>query len=307
MVKSVLLNSADKIPGWSNGQIPHANGFGGVKTNQSLDYVSGAGALNLERAFDQYHLDTNTRDVPETTSGNQGRGAAVGWDFGNVQSGTANVYPIENQLEGGSELTVTLGWFRERSYNPTSTQTFDTAQADLNLIVRDTNTNNIVSESSSTCNVVEHLSFDLPSTSFYQIEVGYSGNLFGAIDNEDYGLAWSGVAFPGPTTLNGDYDDSSEVALGDLNLVLFNWQVDGATLTNDWINHRPVARTTVGISELNGVLFNWGNSAPVVAVPEPAAGMLALWGVLLWAFAAVAVSPGGRPGQLQPAILDAGF
>jgi len=29
VVKTVLLNSADKIPGWSNGQTAHLNGFGG--------------------------------------------------------------------------------------------------------------------------------------------------------------------------------------------------------------------------------------------------------------------------------------
>ena len=193
VVKSVLLNSADKIPGWSNGQVPHVNGLGGVQTTQSLDYASGAGRLNLDRAFDQYYPDTNTRDVPGTTSGSHGMVRAGGWDFGNVQNGIDNVYYIEDQLEAGTELDVTLAWFRERSYNTNNSQTFDTAQADLNLVVRDTNTGNIISESSSTYNVVEHLSFDLPATSLYQLEVHHSGNVFGPITSEDYGLAWSGA------------------------------------------------------------------------------------------------------------------
>ena len=46
VIKAVLMNSADKIPGWNNGEIPHPNGFGGVRTTQSLDYNSGAGAMN---------------------------------------------------------------------------------------------------------------------------------------------------------------------------------------------------------------------------------------------------------------------
>ena len=56
----------------------------------------------------------------------------------------------------------------------------------------------------------------------------------------------------------GDYDASGDVELGDLNLVLFNWNVDGGVLTTEWINQRPTAGMPVGLAELNGVLFNWG-------------------------------------------------
>jgi len=80
--------------------------------------------------------------------------------------------------------------------------------------------------------------------------------------------------------LDGDYDDSGDVALGDLNLVLFDWNEDGSVLTTDWIHQRPASGTTVGLAELNGVLFNWGNSAAVATVPEPAAGRLSVLGVL---------------------------
>ena len=80
--------------------------------------------------------------------------------------------------------------------------------------------------------------------------------------------------------LDGDYDDSGDVALGDLNLVLFDWNEDGSVLTTDWIHQRPASGTTVGLAELNGVLFNWGNSAAVATVPEPTAGRLSVLGVL---------------------------
>ena len=80
--------------------------------------------------------------------------------------------------------------------------------------------------------------------------------------------------------LDGDYDDSGDVALGDLNLVLFDWNEDGSVLTTDWIHQRPASGTTVGLEELNGVLFNWGNSAAVATVPEPAAGRLSVLRVL---------------------------
>ena len=78
----------------------------------------------------------------------------------------------------------------------------------------------------------------------------------------------------------GDYDDSGEVDLFDLNLVLFNWNVDGAAIHPSWINQRPDPGTRVGLDQLNGVLFNWGNTGPVTAVPEPATVMLAALGLL---------------------------
>jgi hypothetical protein len=87
------------------------------------------------------------------------------------------------------------------------------------------------------------------------------------------------VPMPDPI-LPGDYNDSGDVELGDLNLVLFNWNVDESVLTTDWVNQRPTTGTAVGLPELNGVLFNWGNSASVATVPDPASEMLAVLGLL---------------------------
>ena len=80
--------------------------------------------------------------------------------------------------------------------------------------------------------------------------------------------------------LNGDYNDSGVVELGDLNLVLFNWNADEATLPVEWINHRPAAGESVGLDKLNGVLFNWGKTVPLtVAVPEPGGILLLVAGL----------------------------
>jgi hypothetical protein len=197
VIKAVLMNSADKIPGWDNDQYPHPNGNGGVLTVQSLDYASGAGALNLDRAYDQY-IGTTTKDVPGTPSGNQGLVDPVGWDFGRVVDGTDNVYPIDDLLSAGSMLTATLTWFRDRDFNPQLVLVAENAEADLDLVVRDTLTGQIISESISAFNNAEHLHFALPRTSRYQIEVVFFGALFGNVAAEDYGLAWS-VAVPEPT------------------------------------------------------------------------------------------------------------
>ena len=72
----------------------------------------------------------------------------------------------------------------------------------------------------------------------------------------------------------------NRVTVFDLNLVLYDWNVDGSALFGPWFNERPPARTVVGLEHLNAVLFNWGDTASVATVPEPAAGMLAVLGLL---------------------------
>jgi hypothetical protein len=202
VIKAVLLNSADKIPGWTNGQTAHPNGNGGVQTVQSLDYNSGAGALNLTKGYSQY-VTAGTRDVAGTPSGNQGPVSPVGWDFGQVASGVDNIYPINQPLLGGTLLTVTLDWFRERAFNVAQQTLSEIAQADLDLIIRDTTTGNLISESISGVNNTEHLYFTLPRTSMYQIEVNFFGTIFdfsGSYASEQYGLAWSATAVPEPAS-----------------------------------------------------------------------------------------------------------
>jgi hypothetical protein len=113
--------------------------------------------------------------------------------------GTDNIYRIGDTLSAGSIMTVTLTWFRERDLEVQSLVIDDVGEADLDLIVRDTISGQIISESISAFNNVEHFHFALPRTSNYQIEVQFFGALFGNLTSEDYGLAWS-VAVPEPTS-----------------------------------------------------------------------------------------------------------
>ncbi len=202
VIKAVLLNSADKIPGWTNGQIAHPNGNGGVRTSQSLDYNSGAGALNLTKGYSQY-VTAGTRDVAGIPSGNQGPVSPVGWDYGQVAAGVDNIYPINQPLLAGSLMTVTLDWFRERTFNVAQLALAEVGQADLDLRIRDMATGNLISESISGVNNTEHLYFTLPRTSTYQIEVTFFGTIFdfsGNLTSEQYGLAWSATAVPEPAS-----------------------------------------------------------------------------------------------------------
>jgi len=104
----------------------------------------------------------------------------------------------------------------------------------------------------------------------------------------DSGLMWDTSTFMNDGVLsvanigggNTDYDDDGTWNLGDLNLVLFNWQVDGGSLDPQvWFNSRPPAGMPVGLTELNQVLFNWQLPASLAVVPEP--GTLVLLGMAL--------------------------
>jgi len=80
---------------------------------------------------------------------------------------------------------------------------------------------------------------------------------------------------------DGDFDNSGTWDLPDLNLVLFNWQQNEASLPVEWVNLRPA---TVGLESLNMVLFNWQQPSSLAVVPEPAGLALLLLGGLGPAF-----------------------
>ena len=196
IIKATLLNSARKIPGWTNAQTPHPNGNGGVVTTQSLDYSSGAGAIDMTRTYSQF-IQGQT-DIAGTTGGSTAQ--ARGWDYATASVGSSTDITITTPLLGGSEFRATLTWFRDRTYISSSSQV-DNGFADLNLQIWDSAFTTLISESKSLYNEVEHLVFNLPATGTYALRVQYAGNTFGSINAEEFGLAWWGTAVPEPTTL----------------------------------------------------------------------------------------------------------
>jgi hypothetical protein len=216
VVKSVLLNSADKITGWSNGQSLVA---GVITTTQSLDYTSGAGRMNLDTAYEQYVRRSSgglagTTDVAGTAGGDLGNVATVGWDFGQVALNATNRYFIDTQVQTGTDMAVTLSWFADN--NPGSLADFSgnayQRYSDLNVRVFQfdnlTNRNIIgtIAESRSLYNPVEHLFFNVASGGFFGVEVrhnGYHWNFPGGTPGEQYGLAWSSIPEPAMTVLLG--------------------------------------------------------------------------------------------------------
>lgn len=207
VLKAILLTAADKTPGWTNGQVS-TNGI--ITTTQSLDWVVGAGRMNLDRSFGiQINGQTG---VNGTNTGFQGTVASSGWDYGASTVGVNNDYALSGRLLGGSTFSTSLSWLRERthSFSFGNISGSDVAQADLNLSLWSLGVNNtyesVVAQSVSLYNVVEHLSFNLPTTGYYGLRVGYAGNTFdltpgqtwgSATNRQAYGLAWEGTGLAG--------------------------------------------------------------------------------------------------------------
>jgi hypothetical protein len=190
VIKAVLMNSADKTPGWNNAQVlSHSV----ITTTQGLDLNTGAGALNLTHAFSQY--TAGTTDVPGLGGGTV---QAIGWDYGQVSRGTPNDYIIDHILHAGDTMTATLSWFVNRSFDPITQTASDVQFSDLDLQVWHVLNglpDRLIAQSISSYNTSEHLYFPLPGDGDYMIRVLWAGENYDLAgntpDSEFYGLAWS--------------------------------------------------------------------------------------------------------------------
>ena len=209
VIKAVLMNSSTKLPGWNNGQITQPDGT--VVTTQSLDWVQGAGSLNLDRAFDEYLM--GTCDV--SGSGGGVVTSDTGWDFGSLglsadQGVVAhNDYPIRLTLQAFSTFDVTIDWFRDLA-TPVFTDntdpdlqdltTDDLGFANFDLEIWNADFTKLYAASRSLYNNAEELHFTLPETGEYGIRVSYTSQMFGTPTVESYGLAWEVTEVPEPAT-----------------------------------------------------------------------------------------------------------
>ncbi len=208
VIRSILMTAADKIDGWDNAQqTVEDGGRTYIETTQSLDWASGAGRMNLDRAFD---IQVNgQRDVEGLSIGEIGDVEVKGWDYGFARIGANNDYVIRDPLLGNSEFTATLAWMRLRFY--TEEKWVDGAQADLNLSVWELDEEgeftDLIARSASEFNTAEHLSFTIPSDGNYGIRVEYDGNTFDNLEGQvwgtegyeqDYAVSWFATAIPEP-------------------------------------------------------------------------------------------------------------
>ena len=151
--------------------------------------------MNLTKAYTQYI--GGGQDVAGSVGGAIG---AVGWDFGGFGNALANNdYPMTTILLGGTNLTATLAWFRDRTYVPGSYVATDDSFANLDLQLWNSTFTTMFASSEGLYDSNEHLSLTIPATGSYGIRVSRKNNMFGALAGLDYGLAWSATAIPEPS------------------------------------------------------------------------------------------------------------
>jgi hypothetical protein len=240
VIKSVLMNSADKLAGWAH--TPTA----------PLDPNFGAGQMNLQSAFYQY-------DAGEQSPGTVG---TIGWDHNTIPSSVDNLYDIDLNLPPGAQLTATLVWNRQVSSSTADIQTTVYTAAPLSnldlLVYKLGDPNTPVAASTSTLDNVEHLFLSTPSQGHYTFDVRRA--VGGPVDPVSYSLAWN-VVVPN-TFLPGDYNQSGAVDAADY-LV---WREGlGVTYTQ---NDYDVWRSHFGQTAGGGA-----EAISNAAVPEPASLM----------------------------------
>ena len=202
VIKSVLLNSATKNQGWDNGQSLVGST---IQTTQALDNTYGAGILNLDQAFDQF--TAGTTDVDGLDGGVIQQ---IGWDYGIVDEGQSQDYFFDDKILAGTDIQATLNWFVGRSWfgNTTGGSINSADQYFTNLSlelwsVENGAADSMVAISNAGFLSTEHFSLIAPETDDYLLRVNWVGERYDFINNssQTYGLAWSTVTIPEPSSI----------------------------------------------------------------------------------------------------------
>jgi hypothetical protein len=214
-IKAVLLNSATKLPGWGQGAVYGGTAgltgslTGGVTTvTQPLDPLQGAGLLNANGAYLQLAAGKQIATIQQTGLGSiiNPTVALTGWDFNTVKLSLTNFYQLSSQAAG--TLSITLDWYRDVG-GPQGGTNNVLGMANLGLsLINSANssytTTQLVAQSISTVDNIQHLWFTNVPSAYYEFGVSYNGyaSQGGATPTyEPYSVAWSFTAVPEPSSL----------------------------------------------------------------------------------------------------------
>ncbi len=268
VIKSVLLNSADKLAGWSH------------TPSQPLDLNQGAGEMNLSKAFGQYLL------------GEQDAGTvrSVGWDMGAANAVAEQLYHIDTSVPANTPFSATLVWNRNVT---SSSEDIESAVysaeplRNLDLVLYDADDlSTPIASSVSTLDNVEHLYLTAAERTHYVLGVRMTGGT--PADLEDYALAWhtlhdeDAILRTGDADLDGDVDygenpitQPGSDGVSDLNRLIAN---AGTTSGAEWTDgdfdsdgdvdygENPITQPgSDGVSDLNLLIANVSSSPAVGA------------------------------------------
>jgi subtilisin family serine protease len=194
VVKATIMNSASKIPDKQNNpwEPASSSNFGGLySTSQPLNPHSGAGFVNGQTLSAQYLAGQMAPGLVDS----------VGWDLNSVSTGQFIDYVIDPNLISGSMFNATLTWYRHvgRSDNGNGIvdagDSFFLQQSLSNLNLQVLRDGNVIAQSISGVDNLEHLHFAINTVDQYTLRV-LGANVFGG--TEQFALAWYGTAVPEP-------------------------------------------------------------------------------------------------------------
>ncbi|WP_069791412.1 S8 family serine peptidase [Cyanobacterium sp. IPPAS B-1200] len=202
VMKAILLNSADKIEDYGNGDFLGMSRTVLTQKNQTwlqtsayqnpaipMSMEMGTGHLNVYRAYQQ--LIAGQWKPEESVP-------AMGWNYSSIKVNHHHHYNLEKPLKAGSFVAITLTWNRLvelRDYN--NNQIYDMGEVfidkglnDLNLYLVSEN-DQVICSSVSQVDSVEHIFCPIPKTDQYQIKVHFKNQV--NQPSQDYALAWHTV------------------------------------------------------------------------------------------------------------------
>ena len=273
VVKSVLLNSAEKLSGWSH------------TTTRPLDVNQGAGQMHLRKAYGQYLL---AEQGPGTVK-------SVGWDAGQAAWDAEQLYAIDVVVPAGEVFSAMLNWDRIVTTNTEdiNTATYSLDHLDnLDLFLYEANDlTTPVASSVSTIDNVEHIYYTMAQTGHYVLGVKMTGASSG--DAEDFGLSWHVLHDPTSVLLAGDADVDGDVDFDDFITLQIGWSAAQPT----WLDGDFDGDGDVDFDDFLTMQLYWTGAA---AIPEPGSFCLVILGaVTLIRRRARGLGVGGREGRLQ--------
>jgi hypothetical protein len=177
VIKSILLTSAQKFPGWHKGQLDTTDDY-----TVPLDYQYGAGILD---AFAAMELIKAGKQEP-------GMVLNMGWDHGDVLPSENRLYSIQADAKSPAKsITVTLAWSRHYSdhYPFNKIQTAD-ANLRLELWGYHQGGTELLDVSDSPTDNIEHI-YSLPGQAFDSYLIAVSSAASGNTAPEKYAISWA--------------------------------------------------------------------------------------------------------------------